>query len=188
MSGDDQRMLQALKKVAVALKHAEVPFALAGGYAAFARGGPRPSHDVDFYLNEDDIERAREVLAVAGLRPETPPEDWLTKVFDDDVMVDLIFRPNGRAVDHEMLARATERDVDSVFMPVLDSTDLLTSKLMALTEHYCDLAGVLPTARALREQIDWSRARRETADNPFAEAFFLIADRLGLIDGASAAA
>jgi len=44
-----------MKKVAVALKEADLPFALAVGYAAFARGGPQSDHDVDFYLCKDDL-------------------------------------------------------------------------------------------------------------------------------------
>ncbi len=179
--GDDRRMLEALKKVAVALKEAGVGFALAGSYAAYARGGPQPSHDVDFYVAADDLERAQLVLRDAGMRPADPPEDWLSKVFDDDVMVDLIHRPNGRPVDRELLGRSTELDVDSVFMPVLDATDLLVHKLHAMTEHYCDYAGLFPLVRALREQIDWERARAETGDNIFAEAFFLLVERLHLV-------
>ncbi len=181
-------MLEALKRVAVALKQADVPFALAGSYAAYARGGPQPSHDVDFYVSCEDLQRARRVLRDAGLRLADPPEDWLTKVFDGEVMVDLIHSPNGRPVGREMLERCTLLDVDSVVMPVLDATDLLAHKLHAMTEHYCDYAGLFPMVRALREQIDWGRARAETAGNVFADAFFLLAERLRLVaDGPAAA-
>src|SRR3954464_14589440 len=82
-----------MKKVAVELKRADIQFALAGGYAAFARGGPESDHDVDFYLREEDIQSAEKVLDKAGLRVEYPPEDWLVKVYDGDAMVDLIHSP-----------------------------------------------------------------------------------------------
>ena len=90
---DDQPLRVAMKKVATALKGANVPFALSGGYASWARGGPEPVHDVDFVLLADDVPHALQVLDAAGLRVVEPPEDWLVKVYDGDALVDLIFRP-----------------------------------------------------------------------------------------------
>src|SRR4051794_30751565 len=105
-----------MKKVAVALKAADIPFALAGGYAAFARGGPESDHDVDFYLRKDDIPSAEKALSAEGLRVDQPPEDWLVKVYDGDAMVDLIHAPTDLPVTTEMLDRAEEIEVDSVAM------------------------------------------------------------------------
>jgi hypothetical protein len=51
---------------------------------------------------------------------------------------------------------------------------------MALDEHYCDFARLLPVARALREQVDWPRVRREVAANDFAVVFLVLLDRLGI--------
>jgi hypothetical protein len=34
--------------------------------------------------------------------------------------------------------------------------------------------------RAIREQLDWDRIRSLTADNDYAVAFLVLADRLGL--------
>jgi hypothetical protein len=75
----DSALRDAMKKVATALKGANVPFALSGGYASWARGGPEPVHDVDFVLLEDDVPRAVAVLEGAGMRIAEPPEDWLVK-------------------------------------------------------------------------------------------------------------
>ncbi|MBE3203438.1 phospholipid-binding protein [Parafrankia irregularis] len=172
---------ESLKRVAVTLKEAEIPFALGGSYACWARGGPEPVHDVDFMLRESDVPAAVDVLRSAGLRPVDPPEDWLTKVYDGDVLVDLIHHPVGRAVTDEMLARSRDLSVDSVRMPVLDATDWFEMTLLALDERYCDLGRVLPMIRAMREQVDWAQVRRATADSPFAEAALLIATRLKLI-------
>nr|WP_163553447.1 BON domain-containing protein [Candidatus Frankia alpina] len=172
---------ESLKRVAVTLKEADVPFALGGSYACWARGGPEPVHDVDFMLREEDVPRAVAVLAASGLRPVDPPEDWLTKVFDGEVLVDLIHHPVGRAVTRQMLERSSEMSVDSVRMPVLDATDWFEMTLLALEERYCDLARVLPMIRAMREQVDWDQVRRSTAASPFAEAALLVAARLNLI-------
>ena len=144
-----------MKKVATALKGANVPFALSGGYASWARGGPEPVHDVDFVLLADDVPHALPVLDAAGLRVVEPPEDWLVKVYDGDALVDLIFRPAERPVTREQLDAADEVRVDSVLMPVQSATDLLAAKLLVLNEHYCDFGRLFPHVRALREQVDW---------------------------------
>jgi hypothetical protein len=52
-----------------------------------------------------------EVLAEAGMRPEKPPEEWLWKAWDGDVLIDLIFRPRGLEVTDEVIARGDELHV-----------------------------------------------------------------------------
>jgi hypothetical protein len=174
MSEEQQDLRAALKRTAVALKEGGVEFALGGGYAVWALGGQEPVHDVDFVVPEDEAQRAEQVLAQAGLRVEHPPEDWLFKVYDGQAMTDLIFRVNGRPVDAALLQRARQVEVCSVDMPVLGATDLLIGKVLALSEHSCDLGKVLPSARALREQVDWAVVREAAAGNPFARALLFL--------------
>ena len=171
---------EALKRVAVSLKQSGLRFALAGGYAAWAHGAPEPLHDVDFVVAEQEAEQARGALSAAGLRVEQPPEDWLFKVFTDGTMVDVTYRINSSPVDTVVLDRAEEMEVLSVVMPVLSATDVLTSKLNALDEHYCDYGKLLPVARALREQVDWDRVRADTVQNDFAVTGLFLLDRLGI--------
>ena len=178
MSEEQQDLREALKRVAVALKEGEVGFALGGGYACWALGGPEPEHDVDFLVAAADAEQAEHALADAGLRVEHPPEDWLFKVYDGDAMVDLIFRVNNEPVEQPMLDRAQQVEVLSVLMPVLSATDLVVTKARALNEHACDYGKVLPAARALREQIDWTEVRHRTADNVFAHGLLLVLEEL----------
>ena len=179
-------LTETLKRSAVALKQCGVPFALGGGHAVYARGGPASEHDVDFLVREDDAEEAIEALMAAGLRGEHPPEDWLLKAYDEDRLVDVIWRLGGRPVDDDLLARAEELDVCSVMMPVVGATDLVIGKLLPLTAHYCDLSGPLALARALREQVDWRLVRDETAESPYAAAFLLLGERLGVVPPAVA--
>jgi hypothetical protein len=174
-------LLESLKKVAVILKDAHIPFAVAGSYGVYARGGPTSEHDVDLLLRQADMERALKVLAEHGLRVAHPSEDWLDKVYDDDRLVDLIYRPSERPVDDAMLARSDELTVGAVRMPVLRATDLLVNKLLALSEHYCDFDAILPLVRALREQINWDDVRADTADSSYAESFLLLCERLDLV-------
>ena len=179
----DADLLETVKKAAVALKKAEVPFAVCGGWAVYARGGPRSEHDADFALLERDVPTALDGLYAAGFdRDEEAAEDWLAKVWDRGNLVDLIFRLSGEPVTPEILERAEVVEVGSVQMPVLSATDLVVTKLLTYREHYADFGSSLPMVRALREQVDWAQVRRRTADSPFAEAFLVLADRLGLTD------
>lgn len=187
MTEEQQDLREALKKTAVALKEGGVGFALGGGYAAWALGGPEPEHDVDFVVAEDEAERAEQVLAEAGLRVEHPPEDWLFKVYDGEAMTDLIFRVNGRPVDAPLLARSQEVEVCSIQMPVMSATDLVVTKMLALSEHACDLGKVLPSARALREQVDWDAVREAAQESPFARALLFLLVELEVAPAAASA-
>ena len=176
-----------LKRTAVALKQGDVPFALCGGYAAWVRGAPEPDHDADFLVAEAEAERATKVLADAGLEVQDPPEDWLTKVVSGGSFVDVLWRTCGHPVESDLIERAEVLPVLSVQMPVLTSTDIVVTKLMALDEHYCDFSRMLPVARALREQVDWETVQGEVAGNPFAAVFLELLDRLEVVPKVSVA-
>lgn len=177
----DEGLLITLKRAASVLKQADVPFALAGGFAAYAHGGTSSDHDVDFLIRESDVGKALEALVEAGFTAERPPEDWLVKVYDEGRLVDLIHRPVERPVTDETLSDTVERPVNAVRLPVLSATTLMVHKLLSFSQHYCDFAKGLPLARSLREQIDWTRVRRETAHSPYAEAFLVLLDRLDVV-------
>ncbi|WP_436522948.1 nucleotidyltransferase [Actinoplanes sp. HUAS TT8] len=177
----DEGLAGTMKRVAAALKTAEIPFALGGSFAVYAHGGHSSDHDVDFLIREQDKERALQELAGVGFETEEPPEDWLVKVFEEGRMVDLIFRPVETPVTDETLADTERISVEAIYMPVLSATQLMIHKLLAYSQHHCDFAQGLPVARSLREQIDWERVRRETATSPYAEAFLVLLDRLDVV-------
>ena len=183
---EQEDLREALKRVAVCLKQSGVPFALIGGYAVWARGGPEPDHDVDFMVAEADAPVAAERLAAEGFQVVQPPEDWLFKVFTDGTMVDVIHRDAGLPATREVVEDAAELEVLSVQMPVLSATELVVHKLMAMDEHHCDFSRQLPVARALREQVDWSRVREETAPSEYAAAFLFLLERLSIIEPVAA--
>ncbi|WP_210651132.1 nucleotidyltransferase family protein [Nocardioides sp. SYSU D00065] len=173
---------EALKRVAVALKQGEVPFALTGGYAVWARGGPESEHDVDFLVAAEDVDKAAECLSAQGIEVVHPPEDWLFKAYTDGAMVDLIHRHSGGPATREVVQDADLLEVLSVEMPVLSATEVVVQKMLALDEHYCDFGAMIPVVRALREQVDLARVRKETADSPFAAALLFLLERLGVVD------
>ncbi len=180
-SVDPEPLVAAMKQAAAALRDEGIRFALAGGLAIWARGGPATDHDVDLLVKPEDAERAHQALTKAGLRPEVPPEDWLLKAYHEDTLVDLIFRPSGGEVTDEVLDRAEEREVMAMRLPVTSIEDVLITKLLALTEQQPDYGSVLEVARTLREQIRWEEVRERTADSPFAKAFFTLIEELGIL-------
>jgi hypothetical protein len=176
-------ILEATKEVAALLKAGEHLFALAGGVAVYAHGGPATlQHDVDFCVLPGDAEAAAATLRKAGLDVFQPPEDWLLKSRCRGQDIDLIFQMARAPVSRELLNRAEELMVESVRMPVLTATDLLLGRLKAFTEHHCDFGAVLPIARTLREKIDWSLIRRECRDEPMPDAFLYLLERLNVIE------
>lgn len=175
-------LLETLKKAAAALRDADVPFLLGGGLAAWARGGPETVHDLDLMVRPEDGERGLKALEEAGFRPEDPPEEWLYKAWDGDVMVDIIFEPSGGPVDDAMFERAEEIDVHAVTMKVMALEDVMVTKLLSLREHEVDYESVLEISRALREQIDWDEVWRRTSHSPYARTLFYLAEELGILD------
>jgi hypothetical protein len=181
MPDDARTALQdGLRLTAVALSQADIPYALCGGYAAWARGAPEPDHDADFVIREADVDKAKAVIGAAGLEIADPPEGWLFKAYYEGQLVDVLFRMCGQPIDEALFERCDILPVLAVRMPVMEATDVLATKLLVLEEHYCDFARLLPVARALREQIDWVRLREEVTVNPFARAFLYLLDELDI--------
>ena len=188
-----EAIAETLRVSVAALRDAEVPFVLGGSLAAWARGGPEPQNDLDLMVKPADAKAALATLDAAGMRTERPPEEWLFKAWHGDVMVDLIFQPSGLVMTDEVFDRAETIPVLAVATPVMALEDVLTTKLNALDEHSLDYTQLLAISRSLREQIDWAKLRRRTAELPYAAAFFTLVEELEIaprdgLRGARAAA
>ena len=177
-----ERLTDAMKRVGAVLRDADIPFALTGGLACWARGGPASDHDVDFLIRPEDADQAADALDHAGLKAERPPEGWLIKTYVDDTLVDLVFDPSGGPVTDEWFARAEELEVKAMRLPVASLEDVVTTKLLSLTEQEPDYRPMLEVARTLREQIDWDVVRQRTETSPFARAFFTLIEGLDIIE------
>jgi hypothetical protein len=177
----DEGLMVTMKRVGSVLKRVDIPFALAGGFAAYARGGMSSDHDVDFLLRPQDVDAALEALAEAGFDTERPPEDWLVKVYDEGRLGDLNPRPVERPVTDETLADTDPISVSAIRLPVISATVLMEHKLLSFSQHYCDFAKAIPLARSLREQIDWPRVRSNCSASPYAQAFLVLLDRLDVV-------
>ena len=170
-----------LKRSAAALKEADVPFMLGGSLAVFARGGPESCADLDLIVKPEDAQRALDVLLGIGMRREDPPEDWLLKAWDGEVLVDLIFAPVGLRIDDGLFDSAERMNVLAIHMPVMRLEDVFATKLMSLNDHYLDYASLLKLVRAVREQVEWDEVRDRTRSSPYARAFFALLDELEVV-------
>jgi predicted nucleotidyltransferase len=177
-----ERLTETMMRVAAALRDTEIPYLLAGSFAAWARGGPAHHTDVDFVLKPVDADRAVEALTQAGMSVRPAPEEWLRKVCDADVMVDLIFAPAGLEVDDAVMERGDDIEVNGMTFRVMAIDDVMTTKLFAFKEHYLDYEDSLEMARMLREQIDWDELRERCRDYPYAQPFFTLAEQLGVAE------
>jgi hypothetical protein len=182
-----EELIEAMKSAAGILQEAGVPFVLGGGLSAWARGGPRSEHDVDFLLKPDDAETARAAFEAAGWQTEKPPEGWLYKTWHDNgALVDLIFNPASGPITDELIERSPEAEVMALRIHVSTLEDVMVAKLLALTEQEPDFSAALEWARALREQIEWDDVRARTEASPFAKAFFTLVEGLGIVEPVAA--
>jgi Nucleotidyl transferase of unknown function (DUF2204) len=173
-----EALTESLKRAVSALEAQGIPYLLGGGLGCWARGGPPSSNDIDLMLEPAEAERALEALGGVGMRTERPPEQWLFKAWDGEVLIDLIFEPAGLRITSEVLERGEELSVAGMYVRVMALEDILVTKLLALDEHSADYRSLLQIGRALREQIDWAALRERTAASPFSRAFFALADGL----------
>lgn len=179
-------LIEAMKAGAGILQGCEIPFVLGGGLAAWARGGPKSEHDVDFMLKPADADTALAAFESAGWRTDKPPEGWLYKAWHENgALVDLIFCPSGGPITDETIERAPVREVMALRIPVFTLEDVMTTKLLSMTEQEPDYGAVLEIARALREQIEWDTVRERTDGSPWAKAFFVLIEELGIVERAT---
>ena len=80
------------------------------------------------------------------------------------------------------LLRRQRRARDLLHVQPLE--ELISTKLLALTEQEPDFGGCLEIARSLREQIDWDDVRERTDGAPFAADFFTLVEELGVVEAA----
>jgi len=83
-------------------------------------------------------------------------------------------------IGDEHFRRATPMELMAQPVLVASIDDVLSTKLMALSEQEPDFRAVLEIARSLREQIDWAYVRRRTETSAFAAAFFTLVESLDI--------
>jgi predicted nucleotidyltransferase len=181
-SAPADQLLEAMMHAAAALRDADVPYLLAGSFAVWARGAPPRDTDLDLAVKSDDVARAVAALEAAGMNEKPTPEEWLRKVCEGEVQIDVIFNPAGLEIDDDVLARGDDIEVNGMTFRVMGVDDVMTTKLFAFKEHYLDYESALEWGRMLREQINWDELRRRCQDYPYAKPFFTLAEELGVVE------
>lgn len=147
-----------------ALEEAKIPFALIGGVATSGLGRPRSTHDIDIFLRPEDAELALRTLAKHGFRTEKFDIQWLFKGFQEEILVDLIFRSQGEFYyDDDIHSHRKFVDYHGRQVPVVAPEDLAIIKCAVHYEggphHWHDALAIIS-----RNEIDWNyllkRAKR----------------------------
>src|SRR5437870_4709161 len=125
----------------------------------------------------------RRERASTGRRADRPPEGWLLKAYEDDILIDLIFDPSGVAIDDDLFARAEDMEVHAMRLKVAPLEDVITQKVLVLSEQRPDFSSVLELARSLREQVDWEEVRERTNNSAFGRAYFTLLEGLEIVTG-----
>lgn len=145
------------------LSRANVPFLLGGGYALrHWTGISRDSKDLDIFVRRDDRDRALAVLEEAGYFTTTPFPHWLSKVFDCEMYIDIIFNSgNGLTnVDEEWFTHAVDGRLLGVPVKICPAEETLWSKAFVIERERCDAADVAHLLRATGDKLDWPRLIR----------------------------
>jgi predicted nucleotidyltransferase len=163
---DHEAFGDVLRKTVNALDEAEVPYALIGGIASSGFGRPRWTHDIDVFVKPEDASRALDALGTAGFKTERTDCRWIFKAFDQDVMVDIIFRSTGGFhLDREMFERAVHSEFQGHPVRLVPPEDLLIMKAVVHDEpsprHWHDALGVLAGS-----ELDWDYLERRALRAP----------------------
>ena len=148
------------RDVLTTLKRASVPYLLGGGYAMrHWTGVARDSKDLDLFVRPQDAPRALEVMHEGGYLTTTPFPHWLSKIYDHELYVDVIYNSgNGvTKVDDQWFECAAEGRFLGVPVPICPAEETLWSKAFVIERERCDVADVAHLLRARAEHLDWPR-------------------------------
>jgi predicted nucleotidyltransferase len=157
---------EVVAAVIAALDKGDVPHLLMGGAVATTFARPRPTDDIDVFVEPSDAARALEVLGDAAFSTEETDPSWLYKARRNGVLVDVIFRSAGGIyLDVEMLERGQRCEYRGTSALLMSPEDLLVVKAMAATEqtphHWYDALALIA-----RCELDWSYIGKRSRVGP----------------------
>jgi hypothetical protein len=142
------------------LTDAEIPFLLGGAYAvAHYTGVVRHTKDLDLFVREEDIPRAREIFDADGFRTEVTYAHWLAKAFLGDHFVDLIFNLGSGVgpVTDDWFANAETGELLGLPVKILGPEEMVFSKMFTMDRGRFDGADIAHLIRAQGDRLDWRR-------------------------------
>lgn len=141
-----------------ALKAADIPFLVGGGYAAARHTRiDRRVKDLDLMIRRGDWPAAARALRAVKIKTYLPFPHWLGKAVNRDALVDIIFSSGNAivAVDDEWFERATSTKVLGFTVQLCPPEELLWSKSFIMERERFDGADVLHLIRACGRTLDW---------------------------------
>jgi hypothetical protein len=165
-----------------ALRAAGVRFLLGGGFAlATYIGRWRNTKDIDFYIIQQDRDKAVEALAKAGFEDYFAqlPYDrkWIYRSTRDGVIVDIIWAmANQRAqTDEQWFQRAPAANVRGEALGVVPMEEFLWCKLYIMQRDHCDWTDVFNLIYAVGPQLDWDHLlERIEEDRPLLKGLLTV--------------
>lgn len=156
------------RDVLARLRDARVPYLVGGGYALrHWTGVTRDSKDLDLFVRPEDAADALATMQKAGYLTTTPFPHWLSKIYDHERYVDVIFNSgNGiTRVDDLWFTHASEGRLLGVPVQICPAEETLWSKAFVIERERCDVADVAHLLRACAEQLDWARLLARFGDH-----------------------
>ena len=161
---NEEEFVVAFRAACDALAGAGVPYLFMGGIASIVHGRTSWTHDLDVFIRRADEPAAVEALVAAGYRLDPTPSSWFSKLWMNEVFLDVIYSSTGPVeLDDAMLERGEWAEVWGRKVPVLGPEDLVVTKALAHgeeTAHYWwDALAIIA-----KGELDWDyllmRARR----------------------------
>ncbi len=149
-----------------AVEESGIPYALIGGVAVKSLGRTRVTHDVDLFVRPDDADRVLEVLEKKGFHTQKRDPFWLYKAWQDEILVDVIFKSTGDIYfDEEVRAHVRRVPYLGRYVNAISPEDLIIIKAAAHQEnnphHWHDALAVLKQGN-----IDWDYLLRRAKNAP----------------------
>jgi len=164
----DEDVHSFYRDVLTSLRGADVPFLLGGGYAMrHWTSIARDSKDLDIFVTRADRDRVLEVMNTRGYLTATPFPHWLSKIYCEDLYVDVIFNSgNGLTkVDEGWFEHAVDGRLLGVPVKICPVEETLWSKAFVIERERCDAADVAHLIRARGDRMNWRRLIDRFADN-----------------------
>lgn len=148
------------RDVLATFRSEQVPYLLGGGYAMrHWTGIARDSKDLDLFVRPEHAPRALSIMRKGGYFTATPFPHWLSKIYDGELYVDLIYNSgNGvTRVDDAWFEYAAEGRLLGIPVQICPAEETLWSKAFVIERERCDVADVAHLLRARAEHFDWAR-------------------------------
>ena len=185
----EERLSEALCRSVACLSSVAIDTLVVGGLALsyHLRGEAVVDHDVDLFIREENVDAAIVALSRDGFEVVRTHPEWLFKARLEGATVDVLYRL-GRILelDEEMLARASDVNVNGCSVPIVSREDLAIGQAGAgratVPGHWFEAIDLLRDV-----EIDWPYLARRgsvAADRTIALLHFARSEKIDVPDEA----